>query len=134
MQPTKIWTANSMKTVADKFVSATDTVRELVVIYLVVLFVAALAFSGFEHKSLWDSLWWACVTAMTIGYGDLYPLTTGGRIVGITLMHIVPLIVIPLVTARMASKLIVNSDAFTNDEQENIKNSLEEIKKHLKIK
>lgn len=120
-----------MKTAVDIFVSTTDTIKELVIIYLTGLILAALAFAGFENKSLWDSFWWASVTAMTIGYGDLYPVTTGGRIVAMTLMHFVPLIVIPLVTARMASKLIVNSDAFTHTEQEEIKNTLREIKNKL---
>jgi voltage-gated potassium channel len=33
-----------------------------------------------------DAIWWAYVTITTVGYGDQFPVTTGGRLVGILVM------------------------------------------------
>lgn len=112
----------------------TDTLKELAAIYLGMVALASVGFSIFEHKPFWDSLWWGFVSAMTVGYGDMFPITWGGRIVGILLMHSVPLFIVPMITARLASKLIVDSDQFSHEEQEEIKNGIKDIKNHLGIK
>jgi voltage-gated potassium channel len=36
--------------------------------------------------SIWDGIWWAVVTIGTVGYGDRFPVSVGGRIVGITVI------------------------------------------------
>jgi voltage-gated potassium channel len=34
----------------------------------------------------WDAIWYSIVTITTVGYGDYYPVTTGGRITAIFIM------------------------------------------------
>lgn len=54
-----------------------------------------------------DALWWGFVTCTTVGYGDYYPLTPGGRIIGIFLM-LIGISVFGFLTAAIASIFVEN--------------------------
>jgi len=56
-------------------------------------------------KSLWDTLWYTIVTLTTVGYGDKYPVTVGGKILGIFMM-VLGVASVGIVTGRIASFLV----------------------------
>lgn len=115
----------------ERFVRLVNSPRLLTLFALIFLFLESGLYALFEEKNFIDSLWWALITATTVGYGDSYPNTTGGRFVAVTLVLGMILFLIPMITASIASKLIVNRDAFTHEEQEEMKLMLMEINKKL---
>src|ERR1043165_7342973 len=87
-----IWLANSPRT--------------LMLSYLLLIATCSVLYHFFEpDASYGDSLWWAVVTASTVGYGDISPQTWQGRLMAALLISIMVLIVVPLIPAHFASKL-----------------------------
>ncbi len=97
--------------------SASQGLRGRVGLYVgfgsgIVAYVAALAAlqaeryaEGASITSFGDAMWWALTTMTTVGYGDTYPVTTSGRVVGALLM-ITGVALLGVVTATLASYLV----------------------------
>ena len=64
------------------------------IIALMVVILGSLAILQVENtpdaniKTASDALWWSYVTIMTVGYGDKYPVTDEGRIIGAVIMTV----------------------------------------------
>ena len=81
-----------------------------------------------QIKTIEDGIWWALVTITTVGYGDITPLTTLGRLVAGTLMF-VGLGLIATVTAIVSAKFIAHYvDHHTNDD---VLEKLEELEAEI---
>ncbi|WP_246612371.1 potassium channel family protein [Paractinoplanes bogorensis] len=110
-----VWLANSPAT--------------LILAYAILIVVCGVLYHFFEdEQSIGDSIWWAVVTASTVGYGDISPSSWEARLLAGILISLMVLVVIPLITAHFASKLIVDSDAFHHEEQEELKNNLRRVR------
>jgi voltage-gated potassium channel len=68
--------------------SSAIKIRYLIILPLVVLAVGTAGFMAIEKLSFIDALYFTIVTITTVGYGDIHPLTTGGKIFDIFLIVI----------------------------------------------
>ena len=116
------------------FLKLANSLKLIAWTYAGSLLLSATLFSIVEDKTFLDGLWWSCATALTIGYGDIAPVTQIGKFLGLIFAHVWVLITIPLVVANIIVKVIKDMDAFTHEEQENLKAQLAEVLELLKQK
>ena len=67
-----------------------DQVISSVALILMLMFMSSLCMYSLEHEAqpenfsnAFSGIWWSVSTLLTVGYGDIYPITIGGRIMAI---------------------------------------------------
>lgn len=112
--------------------TATDTLKELAAIYLVLLLLSAGLFAVLEGESLQRSFYWAGTTATSTGYGDVTPKTAAGQILSVALMHLAIFGVAPLIVVRLVNRMIDDQNAFTHEEQIQILEGIARLEEAVK--
>ena len=69
-----------------------ENLGRLMVVTFFILVIGTVGIALFEKgrndslDSIGDAIWWSFVTITTVGYGDIFPQSIGGRIVGVLVM------------------------------------------------
>jgi voltage-gated potassium channel len=99
----------------NRFKDAIVLIKEELILFLFVtlllLYISAVGIYYFENaaqpeafKSIFHSFWWAIVTLTTVGYGDVYPITLGGKIFT-SIIVLIGLGIVAVPTGLIASAL-----------------------------
>ena len=102
------------------FLKAMKSIKEELILFLMIsvflLFLSSVGIYYFENptqpevfKSVFHSLWWAIATLTTVGYGDIYPITAGGKIFT-SIMLLIGLGIVAVPTGLIASALTKTKD------------------------
>ena len=130
----RIFKATRFILAVDRLTAALRQIQQeilaLVILSLMLVYLAACGIHYFEREvqpekfgSILDSMWWAVVTLTTVGYGDVFPITPGGKIFTafVTLIG-VGLIAIPSgLLASVLTEARVEREQLEKDETEDAK-------------
>jgi voltage-gated potassium channel len=115
--------------------------------YVIVAFwaTAIIAFGIVEHhvdsttfKTPWLGMWWATQTVTTVGYGDIVPQQTAGKVIAVFLM-LGGLSLLSVVTAAVTSAFVARAEEERQEAGEDpvmrklgeVAAQLEELKSHV---
>jgi voltage-gated potassium channel len=120
-----------MKSLSNSLIKLANSMQSVVVLYVVSVLLFAGIFSSLEEITFFKSVYFGIVTSFTIGYGDIVP--KHGLSILITSVFILfwNMMIIPLIIVNILFKVIKDNDKFTDAEQQEMFNTLKDIKNTL---
>lgn len=112
----------AMQRIHRAFVIAKEELILFGMIALIILYLTSVGIYYFERDaqpeafgSVFHALWWSVVTLTTVGYGDVYPITVGGRVFTFFIL-IIGLGIVAVPTGLFASALSRAREAEDSEE------------------
>ena len=85
----------ALKTITQVFKNKANQLVSSMVVVGLLMIIASVLMYNFENEAqpgkfsnAFDSLWWAMSALTTVGYGDVYPITVAGKVLGIIIAFI----------------------------------------------
>lgn len=95
---------------------AKEEILLFIFVTLILIYLSAVGIYYFENNaqpevfsSIFDSLWWAVITLTTVGYGDVYPITVGGKMFTFVIL-LIGLGIVAIPTGIISSALTKSLD------------------------
>ena len=101
--------------------------------YCIILYAFTIAFSSVTFMTVEDfdfhkAVWFSFITSLTIGYGDVSPATTLGKIFTIVFALQWILFIIPCFLVNMIDVARRDKDKFSHEEQEQLKKDIDTLR------
>lgn len=112
----KLFRNPKLKQAGDRLLSVFESIKNELVLFsvlaVVFIYVSSVGIYYFEHMvqpegfgSIPKCFWWAIVTLTTVGYGDFYPVTIGGKVFT-AVVTVVGIAIVAIPSGLIASGLI----------------------------
>lgn len=106
----------------------------LIIINVFILLPLPLIWIEPQMKSYKDALWWAVETVTTVGYGDIVPVTTIGRIIG-TIIMILGIGAVTTLTSWLTQRILHTKKRDVSDIKKHVNElsakELAELERHI---
>ena len=106
--------------------------KYMTIIHFSVVILGGVIFQLVEKKDLFSSIYWSFITTLTIGYGDISPTLPETKVLAVILGYF-GIITIAILVATILNSVLIDKEAFTNDEQEWLEKMVCKLAKKLDV-
>lgn len=110
-----------------------NKLRYVLITMLGVALGAGWIFSLVEPHSFGTGVYWSFITMLGVGYGDIYPVSSVGRVLAVTIAAKGLLVLIPFVVGKVILNFLENQGEFDHDEQEQVKRDTAQVAQTLPL-